>query len=69
MVSKLDAVQVAEAIGDIPQNINFVIRGDLAQTMLASNGIAFDLGGPSRPSDGPALAAELEAATVLVECR
>ena len=68
VVSKLDAVHVADAIGDIPQNINFVIRGDVAQTMLASNGIAFDRGGPRRPFDGPALAAELEAATVLVEC-
>ena len=69
VVSKLDAVMMADAFGDIPQNINFAIRGDVAQSMLASNGISFDRAGQSRRFDGPELAAELEAATVLIECR
>ncbi|HDR27411.1 S1 family peptidase [Rhodovulum sp.] len=39
VVSKLDALKVADAIGDIPQNVNFAIRGEIAKLFLFQNGI------------------------------
>jgi len=39
VVSKLDAVKVADVLGDVPQNVNFAIRGEIAKLFLAQNGI------------------------------
>ena len=39
VVAKLDALAVAKLTGDLPQNINFAIKGELAQVFLRSNGI------------------------------
>jgi hypothetical protein len=41
VVSKLDALKVAQLTGDIPQNINFAIKGTVAQTLLDINGISY----------------------------
>jgi serine protease Do len=37
VVSKLDATFVAENLGDVPQNVNFAIRGEIAKLFLAQN--------------------------------
>ena len=39
VVSKLDAMAIAELTGDIPQNVNFAVRGELAKLFLVQNGI------------------------------
>lgn len=39
VVAKLDALVVAKVTGDIPQNINFAIKGEVAQSFLRSHGI------------------------------
>lgn len=39
IVSKLNAVAVANAVGDLPQNVNFAIKGELALAFLRSNGV------------------------------
>ncbi|OOY19588.1 hypothetical protein BMI86_13180 [Thioclava sp. DLFJ5-1] len=39
VVSKLDAKLVQDAIGDIPQNVNFAIRGEIAKLFLYQNGV------------------------------
>lgn len=39
VVAKLDALEVAKAVGDIPQNVNFAIKGELAQAFLRSHDI------------------------------
>jgi murein DD-endopeptidase MepM/ murein hydrolase activator NlpD len=39
IVSKLNAVAVANATGDLPQNVNFAIKGEMAQAFLRSNGV------------------------------
>jgi hypothetical protein len=39
VVAKLDALAVAKAVGDIPQNINFAIKGEVAQSFLRAHGI------------------------------
>lgn len=39
VVSKLDAQIVQNAIGDIPQNVNFAIRGEIAKLFLVQNNV------------------------------
>ncbi|MFV0332533.1 MAG: S1C family serine protease [Tropicimonas sp.] len=39
VVAKLDAQMVADLVGDIPQNINFAIRGEIAKLFLFQNGV------------------------------
>ena len=68
VVSKLDTAALAEATGDIAQNVNFAIRGSLAKVFLSSNGIAF-AEADGGEEIGPEAAAELlQASTSLVEC-
>lgn len=53
VVAKLDAQMVAEATGDIPQNINFAIRGEIAKLFLYQNGVE-----PVEAGEATALAPE-----------
>ncbi len=39
VVSKLDAQLVQDVIGDIPQNVNFAIRAEIAKLFLYQNGV------------------------------
>jgi S1-C subfamily serine protease len=39
--AKLDAVRVARAIGDIPQNVNFALKAQVARTFLDSQLISY----------------------------
>ncbi|MCV2864848.1 trypsin-like peptidase domain-containing protein [Albidovulum sediminicola] len=69
VVAKLNTLALADATGDIAQNVNFAIRGSLAKVFLSSNGIDFAL-----KTDGEVLAPEASAellrdATHLVECK
>jgi len=68
VVAKLDALKIARATGDIPQNVNFAIKGTVVQTFLEANGVQF----ASAPSSGnldPTLVAEWATkSTVVVEC-
>lgn len=68
VVSKLDTVQVADLTGDIAQNINFAVRGDLAKAFLSSNGITFLEAQGDDPMDGESIAQRLQQATHLVRC-
>ena len=66
--SKLNAVEVAGATGDIPQNINFAIRGEAAKLFLIANGVIYATAeGMDRmaPAD---LAEAAQDFTVLVNC-
>ena len=68
VVAKLDALVVADAIGDIPQNINFAIQAWMAQTFLDSHAIEYRTE-PSGAALGLAdVASAARAFTVLVEC-
>lgn len=69
VVSKLNAVKVAEITGDIPQNINFAVQGELARGFLARAGVRkYDAG-----ADGGQATREIAAAarrfTVAIACR
>ncbi|MCB9967552.1 MAG: SEL1-like repeat protein [Geminicoccaceae bacterium] len=68
VVAKLDAMKVADATGDIPQNVNFAVKAAIARSFLDANDVAY----ASAPAEGAMSAADVGAAakamTVLVEC-
>ncbi|WP_136637162.1 S1C family serine protease [Pseudooceanicola onchidii] len=69
VVAKLDAVKVAAALGDLPQNVNYAVRGELAKLFMSQNGIdptLADAGPGIAPED---LAEQAKAYTVFIECR
>lgn len=69
VVSKLDTMRLADAIGDIAQNVNFAIRGSIAKIFLSSNAIAYLEASQADPIS-PERSAELLAnSTRLVECK
>ena len=66
---KLNAIKVATAIGDVPQNVNFAIKAAVLAAFLDSNGVHYTMGelGTARsPAD---IAEEARRFTVPVECR
>ena len=68
VVAKLDAVAMARATGDIPQNVNFAVSAGAARAFLDSEGVAYATA-PSGESLAPdEVAAKATAFTVPVEC-
>jgi hypothetical protein len=41
VTAKLNAVRVARFTGDIPQNVNFALKAEVARTFLDSSGVAY----------------------------
>ena len=68
VVAKLDALEVARSIGDIPQNVNFAISAGSARAFLDDNGVPYETA-PSDEERGPVeVAATARQFTMLVEC-
>ena len=68
VVSKLDAVHAAALTGDIPQNVNFAIKGTLVRSFLDIHGVAYGRR-PSNSKLAPEQLAELaQTFTVAVHC-
>mgnify|MGYP001268687116 CR=1 FL=1 len=68
VVSKLDAARVYELTGDIPQNVNFAIKGSIARTFLEANGVTPMTAAPSPEESVPDVVERVKASTVLIEC-
>lgn len=68
VVSKLDAQSVAEATGEIPQNVNFAIRGEIAKLFLFQNGIDPVLGIDDEVLAPEAIAENAMEYTGFIEC-
>ena len=66
---KLNALKVAGAIGDIPQNINFAIGGNILRAFLDEKGINYKEAGREEDLRGEKIAALASSFTVLVECK
>ena len=68
VVTKLNAKVVAEAMGDIPQNVNFALKGAVARAFLDANRVGYT----AAPSLTPRSHADVgdigRRVTVLVEC-
>jgi len=69
VVSKLDALEIANMTGEIPQNINFSIRGEIAKLFLSSRDIDFEVPDGERELDPTVIARDASKYTVLIECR
>jgi uncharacterized protein len=69
VVAKLDALKVAGAIQDIPQNVNFAIKSAVAANFLNAQAIGYSEGVASAPLSTADLALRAKAFTVQLECR
>jgi hypothetical protein len=67
VVGKLDTLAIARATGDIPQNVNFAIKGPVARSFLSIHDIEY-LGATRHSAPGRvAVAAEAQKHTFMVE--
>ena len=67
--SKLNALRIAGATGDLPQNVNFAINGATLQSFLEANGVAFRAAPPAGAALSAADVGEQAARyTVAIEC-
>lgn len=67
-VGKLNAVAIAEATGDIPQNVSFATNAERVRSLLDANGVRYDLADTGKPRSSADIADQLRRATVKVEC-
>ncbi|MCY4541691.1 MAG: trypsin-like peptidase domain-containing protein [Rhodobacteraceae bacterium] len=68
VVAKLNAVKFAEETGDIPQNVNFAIRGRVAKQFLSQNGVKPLMARRASALDPIELGKRAQSITYLVEC-
>ena len=68
VVSKLDAMHIAKATGDIPQNINFAIKGAVAKSFLDSQSVEYETGASSKSLTSAEIGAAAKKFTLLLEC-
>lgn len=69
VVAKLDALAVARIAGDIPQNVNFAIKGELAAAFIRSAGVDPGMASEGTPDRSVADVAEAgKRLTLLLEC-
>lgn len=68
VVSKLDAGLMQRVMGDIPQNVNFGIRGPIGQMFAEMNDIHIEVQTNAKPLSTEELAEKLASATVLIQC-
>ena len=68
IVAKLDALQVAELTGDIPQNVNFAIKAGVARAFLAAHGVDYETAPAEARFDNADIAERGRTVTVAVEC-
>lgn len=69
VVAKLDAEKVADVLGDMPQNVNFAVRGEIAKLFLAQNGVEPRLSLAEEKLAPELIADRASAFTTFVECR
>ena len=68
VVSKLDAVRTAELTGDIPQNVNFAIKGALVRGFLDIHGVAYRRRASDAKLAPDLIAEQARGFTVAVHC-
>lgn len=68
VVSKLDALKVAEITGDLPQNVNFAISGAVVRAFLEGQGVAYATAASTKPLSTAEIAEAARNFTVVVEC-
>lgn len=66
--AKLDALEVVDAYGDIPQNVNFAIKGRVAAAFLNQHQMILTAQDPGPPMSAADVGERAQRYTVLVEC-
>jgi S1-C subfamily serine protease len=69
VTAKLNAIAVAKATGDIPQNVNFAVKSDILKSVLEVNGITFNQANLSTPNNLVEIAKKARKFTSLIVCR
>jgi len=69
VTAKLNARAVEKRTGDLPQNIGFAVRGEIAQLFLERHDIAFERDSGGSKLENTEVAAIGRAVTVLIACR
>jgi S1-C subfamily serine protease len=67
--SKLNAMAIANKTGDIPQNINFAIKADLARTYLDSNNVAYQTAPSPTALSTADVGEQVRRVTVFIQCQ
>lgn len=67
--AKLDAIKVAAAQGDLPQNVNFAVKSSVAISFLDANQIPYEPGSPADKLDTADLAEKAKKASVFIRCQ
>lgn len=67
--ARLSTRKIVFATGDLPQNVNFAIRGDLALDFLEQQGVAVKAGNRAEPLSSADVAERGSKFTVKIECR
>lgn len=68
VVSKLNALTIAKEYGDIPQNINFAISGEVVKAFLRNISVDFSESAESYELTPTELADKLKMSTALIQC-
>ena len=68
VVSKLDALKMAAAAGDLPQNVNFAIRGEVMRAFLETHQVNFPVSRSNAKLENTDIASQGAAVTVRVRC-
>jgi len=68
VVATLDTVQLARAIGVVPENVNFAIKADEARQFLAAHGVTVTTAGSGKELSTAAIAEQAVKMTVRLEC-
>ena len=69
VTSKLDALAVQKRTGDLPQNISFGVKAEVAQSFLDAQNVGYQSSDAKRKLENTEVAAIGKAITVLVACR
>ena len=68
VVAKLNALKLAQRTGDLPQNVNFAIKGEVIRAFLEANKIEFETSGDTAKLENTEIANRGAAVTVRVRC-
>jgi S1-C subfamily serine protease len=68
VASKLDALRVAKAVGDLPQNVNFAIKATIAEAFLKRQGIAYQSAPSQQEHKSADIGEQAQQFTLVVEC-
>jgi TPR repeat protein len=67
--SKLNAMKIAGQTGDIPQNINFAIKADIARRFLDDNSIRYETASAGPVGSAADVGERIKRVTVFIQCR